>query len=332
MSALIVILLAIGGDITMPQQLIGVALSSNNTKDALEQVEHMEDIGISAVWSTTGGVGGDALTFFGAAAVRTKKILLGTSIIPTYPRHPMVIAQQIQSIATLAPGRIRLGIGPSHKRTIENNYGINFDSPLGRLKEYIQILKTLFVNGNVDFTGKYYRANMQISHPIDVPVMASALRKRSFELCGEEADGAISWVCPREYLRDIAIPAINTGSSNVGRKAPPLIAHIAISVHDDIEETRSAARKQIGFYPKSPFYASMFSDAGFPEALDGNWSNGMLDSVVISGDESAAESKLRELFSFGATEILATPIPAGSDKKGSLERTLQLLAGISRTL
>lgn len=316
----------------MYKQLIGVALSSKNTKDALAQVEHMEDIGISAVWSTTGGVGGDALTFMAAAATRTERILMGTSIIPTYPRHPMVIAQQVQALESLAPGRLRLGIGPSHKRQIEDNYGINFNAPLGRLREYIRILKTLFATGEVNFTGSYYKANTRIPEPINVPVMASALRQKSFELCGEEADGAISWVCPGVYLRDIALPAIQAGAIRIERQTPPLIAHAPVCVHDDIDEVRSAAKEQIGNYPRTPFYASMFADAGFPEASEGTWSDRMLDAVVLSGNESEVEAQLRKLFSFGASEILVSPISAGSDKQASIERTLQLLAKISRTL
>jgi len=316
----------------MAENIIGVALSAKNTSEALATVEHMEDIGISAVWSTTGGVGGDALTFFAAAAVRTEKILMGTSIIPTYPRHPIVIAQQVQSLESLAPGRFRLGIGPSHKKQIEDNYGINFDAPLGRLREYIQILKTLFNNGEVNFDGHYYKANTQIPSPINVPVMASALRQKSFELCGEEADGAISWVCPGVYLRDVAVSAIRSGADRTGRQTPPLIAHAPVCVHDDAEEVKSAAKEKIGFYPRAPFYASMFADAGFPEASEGTWSDGMIDAVVLSGDESEVETRLRELFSFGANEILVTPISAGSDKKGSMERTLKLLAKVSKSL
>jgi len=58
----------------------------------------------------------------------------------------------------------------------------------------------------VDFDGTYYKAHDAIAQPLDVPVMTSALQRDSFELCGEEADGAISWVCPGPYLRDVALP------------------------------------------------------------------------------------------------------------------------------
>ena len=75
--------------------------------------------------------------------------------------------------------------------------------------------------------------------------MASALRQGSFELCGAEADGAISWVCPGSYLRDVALPAMQKGADQVGRAAPPLIAHVPLCVHDNPDEVRSAFREPV---------------------------------------------------------------------------------------
>jgi len=311
---------------------IGVALAARTSADALSQIEDLEKMGIPAVWSTTGGIGGDALTFFAAAATRTNNMLMGTSIIPTYPRHPLVVAQQTQVLAHLAPGRFRLGIGPSHQATIESNYGISFKAPLGHLREYLKILKTLFQTGEVNFDGRYYKAHGSIGSPVDIPVMASALRRLSFELCGAEADGAISWVCPGIYLRDVALPAMRKGSEQADRPMPPLIAHTPICVHDDPEDVRSAARNQIGFYPRAPFYASMFTDAGFPEASLGTWSDEMLDSVVLSGNESRVEERLLELLSFGVTEVIVSPITAGENTRESRNRTLNLVASIEKSM
>ena len=316
----------------MDGKMIGVALTAQSSREALDQVQQLDYLGIPAAWSTTGGSGGDAITFFAAALMKSRDVLLGTSIIPTYPRHPLVVAQQVQALDNLDPGRFRLGVGPSHQATIEGTYGIDFKAPLGHLREYLQILKTLFKEGRVDYEGRYYQVHSGIPSPIDVPVMASALRQRAFELCGAEADGAISWVCPGVYLRDVAVPAMMAGAAQAGRPVPPLIAHAPVCVHDDPAEVYAAAREQIGFYPRAPFYASMFADAGFPEASNGMWSDGMLDAVVLSGNEDQVEEKLMELFSFGATEILVSPITAGGNRKASRERTLNLLARVSESI
>ena len=105
------------------------------------------------------------LTLYAAAAVRTSRIRLGTSIVPTLPRHPLVVVQQVQVLAQLAPGRFRLGLGPSHRPNVERMYGFDFRAPLGHLREYLQIVKTILHSGSVDFDGRYYHAHAANPHP-----------------------------------------------------------------------------------------------------------------------------------------------------------------------
>lgn len=263
------------------------------------------------------------MTCFAATAASTSDIKLGTSIVPTYPRHPLVMVQQAQIVAQLAPGRFRLGVGPSHRPTIEA-MGIDFNAPLGHLREYLQILKAALQGGRVDFDGEHYTAHDGIAEPVDIEIMASALRKGSFELCGAEADGAISWICPGSYLRDVALPAMQQGAEAAGRETPPLIAHAPVCVHDNAEEVRAAVREQV-MNPRLPYYQRMLVAAGYPEATQGVWSDAMIDGAVIWGDEARAAEGIAELFAFGATEVLASPIPAGPDPAASLDRTMRLL-------
>src|SRR5919199_2431609 len=254
--------------------MIGVAIRGNTASEVLALIEQAEHLGIQAAWMTTGGARLDSITLFAAAALRTQHIKLGTSIVPTFPRHPLVMVQQAQVVAQLAPGRFRLGVGPSHRPTIEA-MGIQFTSPLGHLREYLRIVKALLQQGRVDMDGTYYKAHETIPEPLDVPVMASALQRGSYELCGEEADGAISWVCPGLYLRDVALPAMHAGAERAGRPAPPLIAHAPVCVHDNAAEVYAAGREQI-MNPRLPFYQHMFIAAGFPEAKNGTWSDRMI--------------------------------------------------------
>jgi alkanesulfonate monooxygenase SsuD/methylene tetrahydromethanopterin reductase-like flavin-dependent oxidoreductase (luciferase family) len=211
-------------------------------------------------------------------------------------------------------------------------YGFDFRAPLGHLQEYLQIVKSLFQTGAVDFDGRYYHAHGQIRTPVEVPVMASALQRRSFELCGEVADGAISWVCPAVYLRDVALPAMRAGAEKAGRAVPALLAHAPICVHDKPDEVRETAQQQLANYVRLPFYVQMLTAAGFPEAAQGSWSDRMIETVVLAGPESRVAERLHELFSFGATEILVSPLAAGSDRAASLERTLRLVAEVGATV
>jgi len=308
----------------MAEKLVGTAVTGGTITEIQAKIQRAEELGIHAAWMTTGGASLDSLTCFAASAAGTSSIKLGTSIVPTYPRHPLVAVQQAQVVAQLAPGRLRLGVGPSHRPLMES-MGINFHAPLAHLREYLQILKALLQTGLVDFDGEHYSAHASIAGPLDVQVMGSALQKGSFELCGAEADGAISWVCPATYLRDVALPAMKKGADQAGRLVPPLIAHVPICVHDNLEEVRTAMRAQFG-HPGLPFYQNMLVAAGYPEAREGKWSDAMIEGVAILGDEETAAQKIQELLAMGATEVLASPITAGSDPAASLERTTKLLA------
>ena len=318
----------------MNQKRIGVAAMGGDANAVLARIQELERQGIQAAWLTTGGAGLDGLTLFSAAAVQTEIILLGTCITPTWPRHPIAAVQQVQVIANLAPGRFRFGLGPSHRAGMVDMFGFDFKAPLTNLREYVTIVKKLLHEGSVNFDGRQYHAEASIPAPLaDVPVMASALRPASFEYCGAEADGAISWVCPGVYLRDVAVPAMQKGANGAGRSVPPLITHAPVCVHDNPEEARAASREQLGTYPRSPFYQRMFAAAGYPEAKETeSWSDGMLDAVVLSGDEETVAGRLRELFEWGSDEILVSMVTAGADRARSWDRTVRLLAQVSETL
>jgi F420-dependent oxidoreductase-like protein len=315
----------------MDGKLIGIAVGGSKVLEVQAAIEQAEKQGVQAAWMTTGGARLDSITTFAVAAGRTGSIKLGTSVVPTYPRHPLVMVQQVQVVAQLAPSRFRLGVGPSHRPTMRA-MGIQMPDPLGHLREYLRILKALLQTGKVDFDGSYYQAHDTISEPVDVPVMASALRQGSFELCGAEADGAISWVCPGQYLRDVALPAMKKGAEQAGRPVPPLIAHVPMCVHDNADEVRAAFRQQFSVYPTLPFYRRMLIDAGYPEASEGAWSDAMIDGLVIHGDEARTASGLWDLMSIGATEILVSPILAGGDRAASLDRTLKVLGQVAQSV
>jgi len=310
---------------------IGVAVGGNKVQDIQATIQRAEELGVDAVWMTTGGARLDSITVFAAAATSTQRIKFGTSIVPTFPRHPLVVAQQVQVVAQLAPGRFRLGLGPSHRPTMRA-MGIQMPNPLGHLREYLRIVKSLLQEGKVDFDGEHYQAHESIAEPVDVPVMASALQRGSFELCGAEADGAISWVCPLAYLRDTALPAMKRGADDAGCPVPPLIAHAPVCVHDNADEMRAAFREQFAMYPKLPFYRRMLISAGYPEAAETTWSDAMIDGLVLHGNEEQTARRIQQLLDIGASEVLLSPVLVGSDRGASLDRTLRLLGQVAQSV
>lgn len=308
--------------------LVGVHSTARTAQETVDAIVAAEKAGIQCSWLTVGGVAPDPFAIFGAAAQHTKTIKFGTSIVPTFPRHPLAMAQGAIAVDSLAPGRLRLGVGPSHKPAIEGTWGIPFERPLQHLREYLTILRSVLETGAVNFEGKRLTARAQTGGPTQVTLMASALRENGFRLVGELADGAISWVCPLPYLRDVAVPALKEGAAKAGRPAPPLVAHVPVAVTEDAEAVRAGARRQIGFYPRVPFYSQMFQDAGFPEAKDGELSDRMIDALVVHGSPSQVKDRLRSLPDFGAGELLAMPILPPGDTT-AMERTLATLGELA---
>lgn len=316
----------------MTEKRLGMVVSAPDSSAVLSQIANLEQQNIPAAWLTSAGAGGaDPLGALVGAALRTQHILLGTAITQTFPRHPIAVVQQVQVLAQLAPGRFRLGLGTSGRAGMEQTYGVNFRAPLGHLREYLGIVKALLHTGSVDFAGRYYQAHTRIAAPVDVPVMAAALGPKAYELCGAEADGAISWVCPASYLRDVALPALQRGATSANRAVPPLVAHAPVCVHDRAEEVRAAVRQQFGFFARSPFYQNMFRLAGFQEVSQGTWSDAMIDAVALWGDEARVAEGIAGLFAMGATEILVSPVAAGDDRAASLERTQRLLSQVAQS-
>jgi len=306
---------------------IGLVITEANAQLVVDRIKQAEEMGIPAVWMTIGGAsGGDVLTTYAAAAVQTKRILMGTAIVPNMPRHPIIMAQQANAINALAPGRFRLGIGPSHKAVIENTFGYTFDKPLSRLGEYIDIVSTLLSEGDVQFDVEFYNAHTKITDPAKATIMASALRTGSFEFCGARGIAALSWVCPANYLRDIALPAMKRGAEKAGKTTPPLIAHVPVCLSEDADEVRAAVREQMGNYPKSPFYAQMFTDAGFPEVSEGTWSDAMVDATVIWGNEEQIQAKMKQWLSYGFGELMAHPVIVGTNRETALLATMEVIA------
>lgn len=309
---------------------IGLHVNEATVLATIEAIVRAEQLGIDAVWLTMGGFRPDSVTTLAAAATRTSRVKLGTSIVPVYPRHPFALAQAATVVGELAPGRFRLGVGPSHRPIMEGVWGIPFRKPLSFLREYVLLLKAaLQKGGQIAFDGEFFHVRGAWPRPVELQVMASGLRGRAFAMIGEVADGGISWVCPLSHIEQVALPAMSTGAAKAGRKRPPMILQLGVSVHPDAAEVREAARKQFGFYARTPFYQAMFVEAGFPEAAQGELSERMIEAIVAHGDEVAVAGQLERIAAAGVDEVICTIVAAGQDPKASAERTLQHLAALS---
>jgi F420-dependent oxidoreductase-like protein len=289
----------------------GLVIRRGTAAEVVERVRQAEERRVGAVWTTAGGAGADPVTAYAAAGAATTRVQLGTAIVPTYPRHPITLASEALALNDLAPGRIRLGIGTSHKPTIEGSYGIPMGKPHAHLREYLTILRALLWDGKVEFAGTYFNVTAALPGnvtPPKIPIPISALRPHAFRLAGEIADGAISWVTPIDYLVNTALPALKEGAEQAGRARPPLIAHVPVAVSTNRDAARNAFRAQFPVYPKLPFYAAMFETAGFPVTASGEMTDGLIDTLAVSGSPAEIAARLAEIRDRGIDEILISPV------------------------
>ncbi|HLH60568.1 MAG TPA: LLM class flavin-dependent oxidoreductase [Ktedonobacteraceae bacterium] len=305
----------------------GLVVQAQDIATVIDRIREAEQAGIRQVWMTQSAGMLDTLTIFAAAAVQTTQIGLGTSIVPVYPRHPLVMAQQAATIEALAPGRLRLGVGTSHRHVMENIYGLSMPSPLAYLREYVEVMREVLWEGRVDHRGKFFNVNASIPRPARVPLLISALGEKAFHLAGEVADGAISWVCPVPYLLDKALPALRAGAQASNRPAPPLVAHIPVAISTDEAAVQAAATPRISFYTRAPFYRHMFELAGFPIGEDGTGTSRLVQALVVAGEQARVEKRLRELLASGLDELLLMLVPV-KDETREREQLMQVIASL----
>jgi alkanesulfonate monooxygenase SsuD/methylene tetrahydromethanopterin reductase-like flavin-dependent oxidoreductase (luciferase family) len=202
---------------------VGVAIFPPTAQKVLRSIQRAEQAGVPMAWVPSHPVGPDGLSIVTAAAVQTSTIGLGTGIAITYPRHPLTLANEALVMAELAPGRLRLGVGASHKPAIEGQYGLDFARPIGHTREYIKVLRSLLWEGRVDFSGAYYRVQAQYPAamiPPRIPIVLAAMRRNMLRLAGEVSDGAILICATTAYVRSIALPALEEGARLAQRARP----------------------------------------------------------------------------------------------------------------
>jgi F420-dependent oxidoreductase-like protein len=306
------------------RERIGLLVDATDAAAAAAAIVAAEAASVRQVWMTQFTAAPDTLAIFAAAAVQTTSVRMGTAIVPTYPRHPLSLAQQALTLGDLAPERLRLGIGPSHRPTIEGFYGIPMTAPLEHLREYVAVLRAILWEGKVDHHGRFFATRATLPRTPRTPILISALRTGAFHLAGEVADGAISWMCPVPYLLEKALPALRAGAAKSERPVPPLVAHIPVALSQNRQAVLAAARGQLSRYGRLPFYANMFTDAGLPVAPDGTMTDALLESLVVSGDEAIVAERLTELLEAGLDELLvmSVQVAAPSDEQARLARLI----------
>ena len=289
---------------------------TNDVQGQVEAVVEAERDGFDGIWF--GQIfGPDVLTVIAMAGQKTSRIELGTSVVPTYPRHPVVMAQQALTAQAAAGGRFNLGIGLSHKPVIEGMWGMSYERPAVHMREYLSVLRPLLKEGRVSFNGEFFRvsATVQVVAPEPPPVLIAALAPVMLRLAGEVADGTVTWLVGRKTLETHIVPRVNSAAKAAGRAEPRVVVALPIAVTDDVGEARERAARSFQVYGTLPNYQRVLNIEGVAGPAE----------VAIVGDEKEVEGQLRGIAAAGATDFLAGMFPVGDDASGSLGRTRALL-------
>jgi F420-dependent oxidoreductase-like protein len=297
------------------RESVGLIVNGTNAAAAIKTIAAAETFGVKQIWMTNTPWFPDVLATLAAAAIKTSTVRLGTAIIPTYPRHPVVLAQEVLALHDIAPGRLRLGIGPSHRVIVEDIYGLPQTTPLVHLREYVKVLHSILRDGKVDHHGEFFNVVIEFPRTAQIPVLISTLGKKAFQLAGEIADGALSWVCPVPYLLHTGIPLLRKAATANGRSnPPPLVAHVPVALSQDRDSVMVAGHKMFEVYSKLPFYAKMFVDAGFPLTSDNKVTDDLVNNMIISGNEDTIATSLTKLLDAGLDELMVSLVPVVDEK------------------
>lgn len=293
---------------------------NSTVEQMVQQVVDAENDGFECAWF--GQIfGADSMTIIAMAGARTSRIEIGTSVIPTYTRHPWAMAQQAMTVQAATRGRFTLGIGPSHAIVVENMWGMSYDKPAKHVREYLNVLLPLVKDGRVSYQGELYRVagQIQVAEGKPISVMISALAPAMLKIAGSMTDGTITWMTGVKTIATHIAPSINAAAREAGRPAPRVAVGLPIAVTDDAAAARELAGKAFQVYGALPNYRRMLDKEGAAGPGD----------VAIAGDEAAVERQLRDLASAGATDLIAAIFPVGADPAASAARTRALLGSLN---
>ena len=282
----------------------------------IAQAQRAERDGFASAWFAN-IFGVDAITAAALCGRATTRLELGTAVVPTYPRHPVAMAQHALTAQAACGGRFVLGIGLSHQVVIEMMFGLSYARSYSHMREYLAVLAPLIREGSVGHSGSEYRvnANLDIPGSTPCPILVAALAPKMLALAGSVADGTITWMTGPKTLREHTIPRIREAAAAAGRPAPRVVVGLPVAVTDDPSAAREAAARVFQVYGGLPSYRAM---------LDREGAEGPAD-VAMVGDESAVGEQIERLRSIGVSDFLASPFPTGGAAKASLERTRALL-------
>jgi 5,10-methylenetetrahydromethanopterin reductase len=278
--------------------------------DVVAQVKGLYDAGLDSAWASQ-IFGYDALTLLAVVGREVPDIELGTAVVPTYPRHPVMLAEQALTVQAAIGGRLTLGIGLSHQVVIENVFGLSFDRPARHMREYLSILTPLLLGEQVAFTGETLKA--ATFGPLEVnalapPVLVAALGPTMLALAARLASGTVTWMTGPATIESHVVPVISQAAAEAGRGEPRVAVGLPVCVTSDVAAAREKAAEVFAIYGGLPSYRAM---------LDREGAGGPAD-VAIVGTKDEVSTQVRRLADIGASDFVGAPFGTADEISDSV--------------
>lgn len=312
----------------------------------VELARYAEDLGYGFV--TTGETTGWNVPMILAVIAReTDEIGITNDVISPYSRSPALIGQTAVTMQELSGNRYRLRIGASSPALAEDWHGVEFDRPLRRIREAIEIVRQVQAGERLDYDGQIYTPSglkLTCDPPTTpAPVDVAALGPKSTEMAGRFADGWVPQLIPHDAFVD-RIADLRRGATLGDRSVDDVrVAYtIRCCALEDGETAREYARSQVAFMIAlyGPFYRQAIADAGWEDVtqtvrstwLDGDKSGAiasvpdeLLDEVVAAGTPETARRQIERFEAIDAVDAVQIGFFDGMDEN-ERRQTLEALA------
>lgn len=252
--------------------------------DVVEFVKAAERLGVDTIWSAEAW-GMEAVSSLGYLAAVTDRVRLGPGIMQISARTPAMTAMTALSMSQLSGDRFVLGLGVSGPQVVEGLHGASFARPLGRLREYIEIVRMMLRGERVTYEGEHFvlprpggegkPLRSSIRPRPDLPIYLATLGPRSLELTGELADGWLGTSFIPEHA-EVLLDPIRRGAQRAGRTLDDIDVQVnaQLAVGEDVEALVDRYRQTMAFTlggmgsATTNFYNSAFSRAGWADVAD----------------------------------------------------------------
>jgi probable F420-dependent oxidoreductase len=257
-----------------------IVVDAAHMRDAAAIARAADALGFAGLWSYETKHNG----FFPLliAAEHSQRVELGTSVAIAFPRSPMVMAQIAWDLQALSAGRFILGLGTQVRAHIERRYGMAWDAPVARLRDYVGALRAIWhawqTGGKLAHQGKYYQHTLMtpffnpgpIGQP-NIPIYIAGVNQGLARLAGEVCDGFhVHPFHSIKYIDEIVKPYVAEGAAIAGRAAEAVVLASSVFVitgkdEAGIENTRRMVREQLAFYASTPTYRVVLACHGWQD-------------------------------------------------------------------